>query len=73
MHARESCIGCGSCVLLDPQHRSMDATDGKASLRGAHRKGTMYMVGVVDEDEVVSIEDATAACPMRIITLSRER
>lgn len=70
IHERDACIGCGSCVLLDPKHRSMDDADGKSCLRGAVRKGTKYMVSSVDTDEIESVREAASACPMQIIHLS---
>ena len=66
-HKREECIGCGSCVLIDPNNRTMNDDDGKATLRWSCRKGKQFMVWSVDEDEVSCTQEAAQACPVDII------
>lgn len=67
LHKREECIGCNSCVIIDPKHRTMNDEDGKVCLKGAVQKGKTYMVSQVDEDEADTTREAAKACPVQII------
>lgn len=69
-HKREECIGCWSCVLLDPNNRTMNDDDGKATLRWSCRKGKQFMTWWVDEDDIYKTKEAADACPVNIIRVS---
>jgi ferredoxin len=69
-HKREECIGCGSCVLLNPNNRTMDEDDGKATLRWSCQKWKQFMTGSVDEDDLEYTKQAADACPVNIIRIS---
>lgn len=71
LHKRNECIWCGSCVLLDKEHWTMDTSDGKACLKWSKRKWNTYMVGAVDEDMIDATHDAASACPVQIIKVSQ--
>lgn len=66
-HQRESCIWCGSCVLIAPAQWSMDPHDGKANLQGGKPKWSQYIVGEIDADDLAVNQEAAEACPMKII------
>ena len=69
LHYRNKCIGCNSCVELDPNHWEMNEGDGKSELRGARfNKG----VGKADVLDILDIEKEDAkkaeeSCPVNII------
>lgn len=70
IHKRNDCIGCGSCALIDPKHRTMNDEDGKSDLLGSCRKGNQMMVGKVDEDEITATKEAAKACPVDVIQVA---
>ncbi len=68
-HKRNDCIGCGSCALLAPQTWSMNSVDGKSDLRGAVDKGE-FMVGQIEEEDLLDNCRAAEACPVQIIRIA---
>ncbi len=69
-HKREECIGCNSCVILDPNNRTMNNEDGKVMLKWSCRKGKQFMTAWVDEDDINHTQQAADACPVNIIRIS---
>ncbi len=69
-HKRNDCIGCGSCVLLAPNHWSMDSDDGKANLKCSKWNGKEFKVVKIDEDEIEENILAANACPIGIIRIN---
>ena len=68
VHFRDRCIGCNSCVELDPVHWKIKQKDGKAILQLAKKKGDNYILKL----NQVELDDATLAshhCPVYCIKI----
>ncbi len=69
VHDRPTCIGCGVCAAINPEHWKMSDEDGKSDVIGADKVGT---------DEVLEIEEldkdmeCAQACPVNCIHLYKD-
>ncbi|MCO6496127.1 MAG: ferredoxin [Chitinophagaceae bacterium] len=66
---RDKCIGCNYCREHAPQRFTMSKKDGKAVLLNSVEKRGFFVARVHD-DELDSLQNAAAACPVKIIRLS---
>ncbi len=67
---RRKCIGCNYCVEYAREQWRMSTKDGKSVLLHAKEKNGFYTVRVGDEF-LDQNEKAAAACPVKIIKVSR--
>tara|TARA_Y100000310_G_scaffold329461_1_gene399366 strand:- start:661 stop:897 length:237 start_codon:yes stop_codon:yes gene_type:complete len=65
-HYRKNCIGCNSCVELDPDHWEMNEEDGKSDLKESKVKKGVYVVEIT-EFERENSEKAAESCPVNVI------
>lgn len=67
-HYRKKCIGCNTCVVMDPDTWQLSRKDGKAVLIGAKEKK-----GVFTRHEahraVLQLRNTALACPSRCIRI----
>lgn len=68
IHFRDRCIGCNSCVELDPVHWKITQKDGKATLQQAKKKGDNYVLKI-NQLEVENAITAAKNCPVNIIKI----
>lgn len=68
IHFRDRCIGCNSCVELDPVHWKIKQKDGKATLQQAKKKGDNYVLKI-NQLEVENAITAAQNCPVNIIKI----
>ena len=68
IHYRKNCIGCNSCVELDPKNWKMCAKDGKADLIGSKNKKGIYQKEI-NEIEKENAQKAADSCPVNIIKI----
>ncbi len=66
IHYREKCIGCNSCVEIDPDKWEMCDKDGKSKLKKSDEKKGIYQLRI-DEIEKEKAEKASKSCPVGII------
>ncbi len=69
-HYREKCIGCNSCIEIDPSNWEMSEKDGKSILKDSKEKKGVYVKEISDAE----LEDAKRAerdCPARIIKVHK--
>ncbi len=69
-HKRWDCIWCASCALIAPENWTMSQDDGLATLVWAEWKSNDFMVGQIDEDQLLANKEASEACPTRVIYIS---
>jgi ferredoxin len=65
---RNKCIGCNYCVELAPGQFQMSKKDGKSVLLHATEKKGFHTLKSPDNTILESCEQATKACPVKIIT-----
>jgi ferredoxin len=65
---RTGCIACGSCYSIDPSHFEPD-DDGKSTVAGGETDSNASM-GVFDDEEIESAQDAEDSCPVSVITVT---
>ena len=70
IHQRSKCIGCGSCVLEDPQLWAIDEKDGLATLKNSVQKGD-FSVGIIDKSDLEAMLKVEACCPVGSIKVIR--
>jgi len=63
---RDKCIGCGTCVAVCPSFWHM-GDDGKSTLKDSKDVGESKFV--LDVDDAGCNTEATAACPVQVITI----
>lgn len=66
IHDRPSCIGCGVCAAINPDHWTMSHEDGKSNVVGADEVGTDE---VLEIEEVEKDMEVAEACPVNCIHL----
>ena len=69
IHYRENCIGCNSCVEINPSRWKMSKEDGKSNLIGGKKKGKIFQKEI-DLGELEEIKGASASCPVNIIKIT---
>lgn len=72
MHERWKCIGCGSCVAVDPARWEMaddNIADLKESKHAKVKDGTLETREVADVDKS---QDAADNCPVNCIHVTKE-
>ncbi len=65
---RNKCIGCNYCVELAPEQFQMSKKDGKTVLLHATEKKGFFTIKSADNTILDACEQATKACPVKIIT-----
>lgn len=66
---RQKCIGCNYCVELAPQQFQMSKKDGKSVLLHSAEKKGFFTLKSSDETILDSCENASKACPVKIISV----
>ncbi len=66
IHDRPTCIGCGVCAAINPEHWVMSNQDGKSNLVGSDEVGTDE---VLEIDSLEKDMEAAQACPVNCIHL----
>ncbi len=66
VHDRPTCIGCGICAAINPDHWIMSTEDGKSDVIGSELDGTNE---VLEIEELGNDFDAAEACPVNCIHL----
>tara|TARA_Y100000310_G_C20469572_1_gene709295 strand:- start:210 stop:434 length:225 start_codon:yes stop_codon:yes gene_type:complete len=66
IHYRDKCIGCNSCVEIDPDKWEMCSEDGKSKLKKSKEKRGIYQLRI-DEIEKEKAKKASESCPVGII------
>ncbi len=66
IHDRPSCIGCGVCAAINPDHWVMSSEDGKSNVVDADEVGTDE---VLEIDELGRDKECAEACPVNCIHL----
>ncbi|WP_223550204.1 MULTISPECIES: ferredoxin [Aestuariivivens] len=66
---RQKCIGCNYCVELAPQQFQMSKKDGKSVLLHSAEKKGFFTLKSNDETILDSCENASKACPVKIISV----
>jgi ferredoxin len=69
-HDKESCIGCGACAAMAPDHWTMN-DDGKANLIGSTGKGSKTFK-IITEHDLAANEEAASSCPVEVIHIEDE-
>lgn len=68
---RKKCIGCNYCVELAPEQFQMSKKDGKSVLLRSKEKKGFYTLKSHDELILESSEEASKACPVKIIDVKQ--
>lgn len=67
-HYRKNCIGCNSCVEIDPKNWKMCSKDGKSKLIwGKENKEKEIYSREIDDIEKEDAQKASEVCPVNII------
>lgn len=66
---RNKCIGCNYCVEMAPQQFQMSKKDGKTVLLHSVEKKGFYTLKSKDYTILEACENATKACPVKIISV----
>lgn len=66
---RNKCIGCNYCVELAPQQFQMSKKDGKSVLLHAKDKKGFFTIKHNDNTIYHACENASKACPAKIISV----
>ncbi len=66
IHYREKCIGCNSCVEIDPKHWKICDKDGKSKLINSCEKKGVFRLEI-DNVEKEKAQIAAENCPVSII------
>lgn len=69
IHDRPSCIGCGVCAAVNPDHWVMSSEDGKSNVVGSKEVGTNE---VLEIEELSKDLEAAEACPVNCIHLYKK-
>ena len=69
MHYRDACIGCNSCVEYAPRNWEIQKSDGKAVLKNAECKKSVFVLRIHEEDKEQNLL-AARDCPMKIIKVN---
>ncbi|MBJ6368213.1 ferredoxin [Snuella sedimenti] len=64
---RNKCIGCNYCVELAPEQFQMSKKDGKSVLLHAKEKKGFHTLKIHDDLSFETCENASKACPVKII------
>ena len=68
---RDKCIGCNYCVEMAPSQFQMSKKDGKTILLHAKNKKGFYTVKSNDNAIFEESEQASKACPVKIISVKQ--
>ncbi|WP_375324295.1 ferredoxin [Flagellimonas sp. GZD32] len=68
---RDKCIGCNYCVEMAPEQFAMSKKDGKSVLLHSKDKKGFYTIKSHDEGIFEPCEQASKACPVKIISVKR--
>ncbi len=68
---REKCIGCNYCVEMAPEQFAMSKKDGKSVLLHSQNKKGFHTIKSYNEDIFDACEQASKACPVKIISVKR--
>ncbi len=68
IHDKETCIGCGACVAICPDHWEM-SSDGKSHLKASEEEGANFVKE--EADEGCNME-AAKSCPVGCIHLEND-
>ena len=68
---RDKCIGCNYCVEMAPSQFQMSKKDGKTVLLHAKNKKGFYTVKSNDNAIFEESEQASKACPVKIISVKQ--
>jgi ferredoxin len=68
---REKCIGCNYCVEMAPEQFAMSKKDGKSVLLHSKNKKGFHTIKSYNEDIFDSCEQASKACPVKIISVKQ--
>ena len=66
VHYRDKCIGCGSCVLEQPEYWEMEEKDGKANLKKSSEKSRIHIKDVRKDEEELC-KRVCKDCPVNCI------
>lgn len=62
---KETCIACGTCYALDPDHYKSDEA-GKSEVKGGKVEGKTS-TGSFDDEKIDAAKEAAEACPVDAI------
>lgn len=68
IHYRKNCIGCNSCIEIDPLHWKINYKDGKALLKGGKSKRRVYRLEITEFEKEDS-KKAAESCPVNVIKI----
>ncbi len=68
---RDKCIGCNYCVEMAPEQFVMSKKDGKSVLLHSQNKKGFHTIKSHDEGIYDSCEQASKACPVKIISVKK--
>lgn len=68
---RDKCIGCNYCVEMAPSQFQMSKKDGKTVLLHAINKKGFYTIKSNDNAIFEESEQASKACPVKIISVKQ--
>jgi ferredoxin len=70
-HNKENCIGCGSCIAINPKRFRM-GEDSRSELIGSKTRKDGWQELELDDSTIKAEKETAEACPVNVIHIKKK-